>query len=261
MGRMMIRVERQPGQHRVSVEEYKRPKFQVTLDAPEDGGQAGRQGRRLTGKATAYTGAAVGRGQGPLARGPRGPLSRLVGLVLLVAACPQSAAQEIAHGTAEDRRPTARFNVEFVAKPDLSVAEKDEPIFHFTVYADVTDTTGETRSAQRTVQRRLHGPAAPRCPPRVADRPEAGRDHASRRTTLDGEGQKAEGAAEGLSPQAAGEGRAARHLGRRPVYQPQRRRGVARAAASGRSRSRPSRSPICRIPTPGNWARSSPSRV
>ena len=33
------------------------------------------------------------------------------------------------------------FTVTFTAKPDLSVPEKDDPHFHFTVYADVTDTT------------------------------------------------------------------------------------------------------------------------
>ncbi|NDG39803.1 MAG: hypothetical protein EBY28_10565, partial [Betaproteobacteria bacterium] len=43
------------------------------------------------------------------------------------------------------------FAVEFPAKPDRSVTEKDEPTFSFTVHADVTDTTGETRTAQRGV--------------------------------------------------------------------------------------------------------------
>ena len=43
------------------------------------------------------------------------------------------------------------FEVEFTAKPDLSVPEKDEPTFHFMVYADVTDPAGETRSANRGV--------------------------------------------------------------------------------------------------------------
>ena len=32
------------------------------------------------------------------------------------------------------------------------MAESDEPVFEFVVYADVTDMTGETRSDQRTVR-------------------------------------------------------------------------------------------------------------
>src|SRR5206468_825692 len=43
------------------------------------------------------------------------------------------------------------FRIEFFAKPDLSVAEKDEPTFIYQLHADVTDTAGETRSADRAV--------------------------------------------------------------------------------------------------------------
>jgi len=39
-----------------------------------------------------------------------------------------------------------------VAKPDPAAAETDEPVFRFTIYADVTDATGETRTDQRTIQ-------------------------------------------------------------------------------------------------------------
>src|SRR5207237_7335034 len=39
----------------------------------------------------------------------------------------------------------------FVAKPDPSVPQKDEPTFHYAINTDVTDTTGETRSATRDV--------------------------------------------------------------------------------------------------------------
>ena len=58
--------------------------------------------------------------------------------------------QEIAHGktrTAAD----GTFSVRFVAKPDRSAAEKDDPKFRFTVSADVTDSAGETRSGERVV--------------------------------------------------------------------------------------------------------------
>ena len=58
--------------------------------------------------------------------------------------------QEIAHGFASTKTD-GTFQVEFVAKPDTTVPEKDEPTFHYTVSADVTDSTGETRSGQVSV--------------------------------------------------------------------------------------------------------------
>src|SRR5207248_2014883 len=44
------------------------------------------------------------------------------------------------------------FTVAFTAKPDRNVPEKDEPSFKYTVTADVTDTTGETRSGSKSVE-------------------------------------------------------------------------------------------------------------
>ena len=56
---MSIRVEGAPhGGTAVSVEEYKRPKFQVTLDKPKTAPRLN-DTVALEGKATAYTGAAV----------------------------------------------------------------------------------------------------------------------------------------------------------------------------------------------------------
>ncbi len=61
MGRMMIHVDGGglQGNTWVNVEEYKRPKFQVTLDAPKTAAKLGGE-VELEGKAIAYTGAAVG---------------------------------------------------------------------------------------------------------------------------------------------------------------------------------------------------------
>src|SRR5205823_13505954 len=63
MGQMMLQVEgRAQGQTWVRVEEYKRPKFQVTVDAP---GTAPKLNEKvsLSGHATSYTGSAVDGGQ------------------------------------------------------------------------------------------------------------------------------------------------------------------------------------------------------
>jgi uncharacterized protein YfaS (alpha-2-macroglobulin family) len=150
MGTMRIYVSSGPnGQANFNVEEYKRPKFQVTLDAPKTAAKLNDK-VSLAGHAMSYTGAAVdGAKVGyRVVREVRWPYwwgwydswrRRSV-----------SASQEIAHGTATTETD-GTFKVEFIAKPDPKVSEKDEASFSFAIYADVTDTTGETRSAQRSI--------------------------------------------------------------------------------------------------------------
>jgi uncharacterized protein YfaS (alpha-2-macroglobulin family) len=148
MGQMMIRTTGAPhGMASVSVEEYKRPKFQVAVDAPKVPGKLGEK-VGLEGKATAYTGAAIGgaKVRYRVVREVRFP--DWWGRCFWWRPMPSQAAQEIAHGTTVTK-DDGTFAVEFPAKPDRSVSEKDEPTFSFTVHADVTDTTGETRTAQR----------------------------------------------------------------------------------------------------------------
>jgi uncharacterized protein YfaS (alpha-2-macroglobulin family) len=151
-GAMSIRVVSGPrGATSINVEEYKRPKFQVELDPPKEAAKLNAE-VVLTGKATAYTGAAIGGAKVKWRvvrevrfppwcwwwRGPWWPPGR-------------DASQNIAHGSAVTQAD-GTFTVRFVARPDLSVPEKDEPVFEFTVHADVTDTTGETRSSRRVVR-------------------------------------------------------------------------------------------------------------
>ncbi len=59
-------------------------------------------------------------------------------------------AQEIAHGVVQSESD-GTFKVAFIAKPDRSVNESDNPQFHYSVTVDVTDTTGETRSSSSSV--------------------------------------------------------------------------------------------------------------
>jgi len=189
-GRMTIRVEGEPrGATNFNVEEYKRPKFQVTVDKPETAAKLNSD-VTVKGTATAYTGAAINDAK---------VRYRVVREVRFPPWCgwyywwrmPQSTSQEIDHGsttTAAD----GSFTVTFVAKPDLSVAEKDEPIFHFRVHADVTDTTGETRSADQTVAVGYTALQATLSADQwqTVDKPV---ELSVRTTTLDGEGQAAEG--------------------------------------------------------------------
>lgn len=151
-GQMQLRIIEGPlGQTMVSVEEYKRPKFEVVLDAPQAGGKLDEK-IQLNGRATSYTGAAIDGaavkfrvvravrwpwwwGWGGFRRGGPG----------------RGESQEIMHGTARTDAGGA-FSIEFVAKPDRQAPAADEPVFVFEVYADVTDSAGETRSESRRVQ-------------------------------------------------------------------------------------------------------------
>ena len=151
MGRMTIRVEGNPhGQTALNVEEYKRPKFQVTVESPKTAAKLNAQ-VQLSGKATAYTGAAIGgaKVRYRVVRETRYP--DWWGCCYWWRPMPQTPAQEIAHGFATTEAD-GTFPIQFFARPDLTVPEKDEPIFRYTVSADVTDATGETRSNQRAVQ-------------------------------------------------------------------------------------------------------------
>jgi hypothetical protein len=131
-----------------NVEEYKRPKFEVSLAPPKIAPQL--DGLvELQGKAIAYTGAPVdgAKVRYRVVRQVRYPAwsswAQFAGLVT-------GGTGEIAHGTIVTGRDGS-FQVQFVARPDRSVSAAEEPIFEYTVIADVTDTTGETRSGVAVV--------------------------------------------------------------------------------------------------------------
>ena len=150
MGRMTLRVEgRAAGQTSFRVEEYKRPKFEVTLEAPKTAPKLNDR-VSLTGHAASYTGAAIDNAliQYHVVRQLRLPWwwwGWRSGAVIA------SSSREIAHGTARTETDGS-FKIEFTARPDPRVPEKDEPTFAFSINADVTDSAGETRSANRSVR-------------------------------------------------------------------------------------------------------------
>jgi len=146
-GQMSLSVSGGPGgSANFNVEEYKRPKFMVQLDPPADAPRLNAE-VIVPGKAAAYTGASIGGAQVEwrVVRQVRYPVWNWWRRGVAT-----STSQAIAHGTSITGSDGS-FDVKFTAKPDLSVAEEDEPVFTFAIYADVTDTTGETRSAGRTV--------------------------------------------------------------------------------------------------------------
>jgi uncharacterized protein YfaS (alpha-2-macroglobulin family) len=148
MGMMMISAEGWvSGIAQFRVEEYKRPKFEVTLDTPKTAAKLN-DSVSLAGHATGYTGAAVDGAEVKyrVVREVRWPWwwgwwGREQ----------QNQSQDIAHGVARTQTDGS-FKIEFKAKPDPKVLEKDEPTFVFHISADVTDGAGETRSADRDIR-------------------------------------------------------------------------------------------------------------
>ena len=150
LGQMAITVVagRAVGSTHFRVEEYKRPKFEVVLEPPKTAPKLNEK-VRVIGRATSYTGAAVDGASvsyrvvrevrmpwwwGWWRGGFRGGDS-----------------QEIAHGRVTTGTDGS-FTIEFLAKPDPKVPEKDEPTFVYSITADVTDGAGETRSDSRSVR-------------------------------------------------------------------------------------------------------------
>jgi hypothetical protein len=143
-GRMSIQVSDGQGSTGFSVEEYKRPKFQVTLDAPAEAAKLDAP-VTVTGKATAYTGASIGGAK------VSWRVERVVQLPYWCWWFQPPAIKAIAHGTAVTSEDGS-FKIDFPAAPDRSVPAKNEPVFVFNIHADITDTTGETRAQTRSVR-------------------------------------------------------------------------------------------------------------
>lgn len=209
-----------------NVEEYKRPKFQVTVDAPKDAPKLAGE-VKVTGKATSYTGSAVNgaKVRYRVTREVRWP-SWFYYSYWWRMPPNQGEAQEIAHGTTTTESD-GTFGVTFTAKPDLSVPEKDEPTFHFTVHADVIDTTGETRSGSKGV---VVGYTALQASLTADDWQTIDKDVLLKltTTTLDGEGQGAKGTVKVHTLKAPDTVQRPDILGQQ--VQPRPRRGVAAKA-------------------------------
>ena len=146
LGEMSLNAE--GGNHTFSVEEYKRPTFQVEFDPIADAYELG-DTVSITGKAMAYAGNPI---DGALvtyrvireARFPywwgyrwRRP--------------PNSPSREIAQGTTQTQAD-GTFDVSFTLSPDPNLDKKFKPLFTFKVIADVVDLTGETRTGQRQIK-------------------------------------------------------------------------------------------------------------
>jgi uncharacterized protein YfaS (alpha-2-macroglobulin family) len=125
-----------------SVEEYKRPKFEVKF-TPVKGTFRLNETIKAEGEAKAYSGAGIdgAKVQYRVVRKARYPYWWWCRWGYY----PTSPEIEIANGIAETDG-AGKFSIEFKAIPDPLINRSSEPTFTYTVYADVTDINGETHS-------------------------------------------------------------------------------------------------------------------
>jgi uncharacterized protein YfaS (alpha-2-macroglobulin family) len=127
-----------------SVEEYKRPKFEVKFETVKG---SYRLNEELTakGNAKAYSGANIDGAQVKyrVVRQARFPYWWFWWRGYY----PTSPEMEITNGTTKTNEK-GEFEVKFKALPDPDVSKESSPTYTFLVYADVTDINGETRSGE-----------------------------------------------------------------------------------------------------------------
>jgi uncharacterized protein YfaS (alpha-2-macroglobulin family) len=146
-GQMRIAADRSAsGNVYFHVEEYRRPKFEVTFD-PTDGAYRPGEEVNVSGKAGAYAGAAVAGATVTyrVVREARYPFWRW-----WWGERPSSPAQEITHGQTVTRADGS-FGIAFTAVADETVPNTPSPVFYYKVEASVVDVNGETHDAQTVV--------------------------------------------------------------------------------------------------------------
>ncbi|WP_452226294.1 alpha-2-macroglobulin family protein [Lacinutrix cladophorae] len=139
------------GNTNISVEEYKRPKFEATF-LPVTETYKVNDEITIKGNALAYAGSNI-------------TDAKVVYRVHRKVQYPRwyywyrpffsSEPQEITNGESKTNH-SGEFEIKFNALPDQSVDQKNLPVFHYVVTADITDLNGETRTATTTVNVGYH---------------------------------------------------------------------------------------------------------
>jgi alpha-2-macroglobulin-like protein/alpha-2-macroglobulin family protein/MG2 domain-containing protein len=146
-GRLALEMKDDEGSAYVSMEEYKRPKFYVDYEKMK-GIYKVNDNIKVTGFAKAYAGNNIDKAtvKYRVVRQPRFIYPWLSWRWWQ----PPVKEMEIAHGQIQTDKD-GKFVIEFTAIPDLTIDQKFEPVFDYSVYADVTDINGETRSGEKLV--------------------------------------------------------------------------------------------------------------
>ncbi len=141
-----MRIQNESGNIRFSVEEYKRPKFEVVFDAVKGSYKLNSE-IRISGKAMAYSGNAIdnARVKYRIVRNTYYPFR-----YYWRGYYPESNSTEISYGELETDVSGA-FTIDFTAIPDRVIHKNTNAVFNYTVYVDITDISGETHSGQKSV--------------------------------------------------------------------------------------------------------------
>lgn len=137
-----MHLQNESGSTYFSVEEYKRPHFEVVVDPVKETFRVN-DSVKVIGHARSFSGAAVDGAQVRyrVVRSARFPWWWWCWYGYY----PQSSTIEVSNGIAMTD-DTGGFVVPFKAIPDKSVPKASQPIFTYTIYTDITDITGETHS-------------------------------------------------------------------------------------------------------------------
>ncbi len=139
-------ISNESGNIAFSVEEYKRPTFEVSF-LPLEGNYKLNETITVKGNAKAYAGNAIGQANLSfrVVRNVRFPWWERWFMPF-----PSSPETEIANGILKTA-PDGSFSISFTAVPDFSIARSNNPVFDFNIKIDVTDINGETQSSQQSV--------------------------------------------------------------------------------------------------------------
>jgi len=128
------------------VEEYKRPKFEVTFDPKKESFQVN-QSVTVKGNAKAFAGSSISDAKVTYT------ITRFVNFYRNYYGNEQS---EILVSSETKTDATGKFTIDFIAKPSANADKKLLPVFNYRVNATVTDINGETHSAETTIKVGYH---------------------------------------------------------------------------------------------------------
>ena len=146
-----IRIGNETGSHSFRMEEYKRPKFEVTVDNPKGQYQVN-DTVQVTGTAMSYSGVPLNGSEVKyrVTRTARFPYPWL---------CwgwfPRSNPKQVAFGTAISDA-SGVFEIEFQAQPDPLVQAKYKPVFQYNVEVDIADASGEMQTGSGSISVGYH---------------------------------------------------------------------------------------------------------
>ncbi|HVO75605.1 MAG TPA: MG2 domain-containing protein, partial [Ignavibacteriaceae bacterium] len=173
------------------VEEYKRPKFEVKFD-PVKGSYSINDKVKVSGFAKSYSGVNLNNAEVKfrVVRRAEFPYFYYWWGSFYDWFNSNTNEMEITNGVTETDKE-GKFNLEFNLVPDLSIPKETKPVFHYTIYADVVDITGETHSAQAYVNAGYVALLSNINLPEILDKDSLGKYYIST-TNLNGEFEPAE---------------------------------------------------------------------